>query len=240
MIRLFHPEALRAGERVLLAAGAARHAQVLRLQPGDDLLLFDGLGGEWSARVARMGRSDVEVDVQEHLAREAEAAREVTLALAMPTNERMDFVIEKCTELGVARVVPLISTRSVLRLDGPRAQRKQAHWQAIAVAACEQSGRNRVPRIEAVDRLASFAPSVAKASTRIVLSTGAPAAALATLLATQGDAPVTLLVGPEGGFTPEEERCLREAGWLAASLGPRVLRADTAALLAVGIAALEA
>ena len=144
--RLFVDPPLVAGNDFSLPPNAARHAQVLRLQPGATLTLFDGCGGEFAATVAHMGRSEVRVHVGAHDPVRRELARSVTLALGMPANERMDTLVEKATELGVAALVPLTCERSVLRLHGERAEKKLAHWRGVAIAACEQSGRAQVPR----------------------------------------------------------------------------------------------
>jgi len=146
-LHIDHPLMLSA--ELPLPASASRHVQVLRLQPGAPLTLFDGLGGEWAAEVLHIGRKTVTARVLAHHPVARELATHVTLAIGMPANERMDWLVEKATELGVAAIQPLVCERSVLRLAGERAERKAAHWQAIAVAACEQSGRNRVPRIAA-------------------------------------------------------------------------------------------
>lgn len=239
MPRVFVEQALCAGEGLELDAAASRHVQVLRLQAGDALTLFDGRGGQWSAQVARMGRSRVSVDVQAHDARECEAPRTIELAIVMPANERMDSVIEKATELGVGCVVPLQSERSVVRLSGERAIRRVAHWQAIARAACEQCGRNRVPRVADITPLALYQPP--QGHTRLLLSPEPTAPALTQWLAdAPAPQPLVLACGPEGGFSPDEIRALRASGWQPARLGPRILRADTAALAAVALAALEA
>ena len=147
MPRLHCTEPLSSGLELALPPGPARHVQVLRLQPGDALTLFDGRGGEYAAVVQHMGRSEVRVAVGAHHAIECEAQPAVHLAVGMPANERMDWLVEKATELGAASIQPLLTERTVLRLAGERAQKKQAHWQAIAVAACEQCGRNRVPEV---------------------------------------------------------------------------------------------
>ena len=158
MPRFFCPLPLVTGGSVSLPAGAARHVQVLRLQPGDTITLFNGeTGGEFEATVARMGRSDVEVVVGLHKLVDREAARTVHLAVGMPANERMDWLVEKATELGVASIQPLVTERTVLRLSAERAEKKQAHWQSIAIAASEQCGRNRVPLVHAVK---TFAPAL--------------------------------------------------------------------------------
>jgi len=158
--RVFIDAPLGAGAEFALPGGPARHVQVLRLQPGAPLRLFDGEGGEWDAVVTQMGRSEVRVRVGAHVAVDRELARHVTLAIGMPANERMDALIEKATELGVAAIVPLMSERSVLRLQGERAVRKLAHWRGVAIAACEQSGRTRLPRLHPVATLADWLQSL--------------------------------------------------------------------------------
>jgi len=220
--------ALATGLALALPAGAARHVQVLRLQPGDALTLFNGEGGEFEATVTQMGRSDVQVSVGAHRAIERETAQAVHLAVVMPANDRMDWLVEKAAELGAASVQPLVSARSVLRLQGERAQRRQAHWQGIAAAACEQCGRNRIPAVHAIAELSAWQPP---AVDRHVLSFAADARPLAGLLGS--DAPILLLSGPEGGLSPREEAAAREAGFRPVSLGGRVLRADTAPLAAL-------
>ena len=143
--RLFVGSPLRAHTTLALPEAAARHAQVLRLQPGGAVTLFDGRGGEWAARIEAMAKREVTTTVLERDAVERELPTAVTLALAMPSGERMDTVIEKATELGAVAIQPLTSERSVLRLSGDRAEKRRAHWQAIAVAACERCPRHRVP-----------------------------------------------------------------------------------------------
>lgn len=146
--RFFIPDTrLASAQQLELPPNASRHVQVLRLQPGAELTLFDGHGGQWQAQVLAIGRRSVSAQVLQHQARECELATPVALALGMPANERMDTLIEKATELGAAHVQPLVCERSVLRVAGERAERKAAHWQAIAASACEQSGRNRVPSV---------------------------------------------------------------------------------------------
>ena len=233
MPRLYCPEPLRAGATLALPPAAARHVQVLRLQPGAELTLFDGRGGEYAATVERMGRSDVDVQVGAHRAVEREVARAVHLAIGMPANERMDWLVEKATELGAASIQPLLAERSVLRLAGERAQKKQAHWQGIAVAACEQCGRNRVPLVHPVLPLPQWLQALPAEGARWLLSLrtdAAPASAAAS-----GVDPVTFLSGPEGGLSPAEETAAIDRGFFPLTLGDRVLRAETAPLAVLSL-----
>ena len=244
MPRLYVPTALSAGLALSLPTGAARHVQVLRLQPGAPLTLFNDAGGEWAATVTRMGRSEVDVLVGAHDATERELPVRVTLAVGMPANERMDWLVEKATELGVDAVQPLVCERSVLRLSGERAEKKRGHWQGVAAAASEQSGRTRVPRIEAVLSLGEWLralPEPAGASPRHVLSLG-DGVALRDALVTvsEGNAAPLFLSGPEGGLSPAEEAAALARGFRRLSLGARVLRADTAPLTVMAAVAVAA
>lgn len=238
MTARFHcASALAAHSELILPAGAARHVQVLRMQPGDALTLFDGKGGEYAASVERMGRSEVAVRVGAHDAVEREADRAVHLAVGMPANERMDWLVEKACELGVASIQPLMTAHGVLRLAGERADKKREHWQAIAIAACEQCGRNRVPLVHPVRAFAAWLDSAdAHAGRRFVLSL-APGARRIADASLNADAapgePMRVLSGPEGGLSAAEEQAAIARGFAPLTLGPRVLRAETAALAAL-------
>ena len=198
-------------------------------------MLFDGRGGEWSARVRSIGRKEVHVDVERHVDVARELAVDVTLAFGMPANERMDALVEKATELGAAVLQPLVTERSVLRLSGERAERRRVHWQAVAVAAAEQSGRTRVPDVRPVCTLATWLAEGPRSATRWRLSTGA-APAIATLPGRLRA--LDLLSGPEGGLSDAEAQRAASAGFLPVSLGPLTLRADTAPLAALACIAL--
>ena len=236
MARFHCPVPLTVGQTLVLPPATARHVQVLRLQPGQALTLFNGRGGEYPATVTRMGRSDVEVVVDTHHAVERESAGEVHLAVGMPANDRMDWLVEKATELGVTGIQPLMTAHSVLRLKADRAEKKQAHWQSIAVAACEQCGRNRVPVIHPVQELTDWLsqPLAPDSALRAVLSLAPGAQPLhrGGLLAGAGGA-VWFLSGPEGGLSDAEDALARQRGWVPVTLGHRVLRAETAALAAL-------
>ncbi|MBT2301323.1 16S rRNA (uracil(1498)-N(3))-methyltransferase [Variovorax paradoxus] len=233
--------ALAAHSALALPPGAARHVQVLRMQPGDALTLFDGNGGEYAATVERMGRSEVTVQVENHIAVEREAPRAVHLAIGVPANERMDWLVEKATELGVASIQPLMTARGVLRLAGERADKKRAHWEAIAIAACEQCGRNRLPLIHPVRALAGWidTPPIDEAE-RFVLSLAERSCDMreirerASVTALRG---ACVLSGPEGGLSAAEEQDAIARGFAPLTLGPRVLRAETAALAALALLA---
>ncbi|MBA3772730.1 MAG: 16S rRNA (uracil(1498)-N(3))-methyltransferase [Ramlibacter sp.] len=226
MPRFHCPTPLSAGHALELPTGPARHVQVLRLQPGAPITLFNGAGGEFEAVIEHMGRSDVRVRIVAHLPLEREAARAVHLAVSMPANERMDWLVEKAAELGAMSIQPLVAERSVLKLNGERAARKRAHWQGIAVAACEQCGRNRVPAIGEVMELARWLALPPAPGVRLMLSLSAQARGLGE---TAGNGtPAWILSGPEGGLATHEEQAALAQGFLPVSLGARVLRAETA------------
>ena len=241
-LRLFVSLPLCEGSDVSLPAGPARHAQVRRVQPGDTVLLFDGRGQDWPATVLAMGKAEVRVRIGAALPVRRELPWPVTLALAMPANERMDTLVEKATELGAGRIQPLHTERSVLRLQGERAARKREHWQAIAQGACEQCGRAVVPEVAPVASLGPWLESLPpqRADQRLLLSLtpGARGLAVLGLPANAGTALITLS-GPEGGLTVDEETAARQAGFQAANLGPRVLRAETAPLAVLAWLALQ-
>jgi len=256
MPRFYCPAPLAMGMLLELPAGAARHVQVLRLQPGDSITLFNGgpgwasaehgstpgpLGGEFDATITHMGRSDVGVRIGAHHALEREPLRALHLAVGMPANDRMDWLVEKAAELGVASIQPLMTERSVLRLSGERAQKKVAHWQSIAIAACEQCGGNRVPLVHDVQGLTPWLKSQAVTAhgTALLLSLRAEAQHLHQALNATPDpdraqsAGFVFLSGPEGGLSPAEEEAALAQGFAPVTLGPRVLRAETAALAAL-------
>ena len=243
-LRLFVPGPLQPLAQVALPEAAARHAMVRRVQPGDELLLFDGRGLDWPAQVLAVTRSGVSVCVGQPQVVDTELRVSVTVALVMPANERMDVLMEKATELGVAHIQPLHSVRSVLRLGSERAQRKRAHWQAIAQAACEQCGRAVVPQVAPVRDLQDWLQDLAQGRlqpapplARWLLSLQPLARrAAAHPWPSQG---LCTLSGPEGGFAPDEEAAAHAAGFEPVALGPRVLRAETAPLAVLAWLALS-
>ncbi len=241
MPRFYCPLPIQAQATFDLPAGAARHVQVLRLQPGAVLTLFTGEAGQgqWQAEVLEMGRSHVRVRVLAHEAIDCEHRRPVHLLAGITANERMDWLVEKATELGAASLTPLLAERSVLKLKGERGEKKREHWQAVAVAACEQCGRNQVPLLHPAVTLAQWLaaqprPSRPADESRVVLSL-APGSRPLLQAVPPGRGPVVLLSGPEGGLSPAEEEAALAAGFAPVTLGPRVLRAETAPLAALAL-----
>ena len=238
MPRFHCPLPLAAGAKFDLPAGAARHVQVLRLQPGDAITLFNGAAahGQWQAQIVEMGRSHVQVRLVAHEALECEHRRPVHLLAGITANERMDWLVEKATELGAASLTPLLAERSVLKLKGERGEKKRDHWQAVAVAACEQCGRNQVPVIHPAVTLAQWLAAHPQPphESRAVLSL-APGSRPLLQVVPAGAGPVVVLSGPEGGLSPQEEAAALAAGFAPITLGPRVLRAETAPLAALAL-----
>jgi 16S rRNA (uracil1498-N3)-methyltransferase len=228
---------LSAGERTLITGDAANHiARVLRLRPNDAVILFDGRGGEYEAKLAEIQGAKVYAEIGEHRARERESTLDITLLQGIARGDRMDIIVQKATELGVTRIVPVITERSVVKLAPHTAHRKHAHWLAIAIAACEQCGRNRLPEIAQPQPIsAATADESISGARRIMLVPGAEKtlASVAT-----GPAPVALLIGPEGGLTSVESDIALRANFTGCRIGPRILRTETASLAA--IAALQA
>lgn len=204
---------------------AGHHAsRVLRMREGDSVALFNGRGGEYAARVLRVSRDRVEVEVGAFTPTERESPLEVTLAQGISAGDRMDLTIQKAVELGVTSLQPLIAERSVVRLKGDRGDSRRNHWQRVAAAACEQCGRNRVPPVAAA--LAANAYHPPENALKLLLAPGA-GTGLRTLV-TSAQKPIVLAAGPEAGFSPREEAILIAAGFVPVHLGPRVLRTETA------------
>jgi 16S rRNA (uracil1498-N3)-methyltransferase len=230
--RFYTDSTPRAGGVSLLPEDTAHHAaHVLRLRPGDEVTLFNGRGGEYAGRICAIDRLRVSVDVLEHRPVERESPLAVTLVQGISSSEKMDFTVQKATELGVAALQPVIAARSVGRLAGERAQLKRAHWRRVAVAACEQCGRNRIPEVLPVLPLAEYCRAPAAGGARLLLSPQAQLGLRAA--AARLDGAAALASGPEAGFGADEEALLVAAGFVPVRLGPRVLRTETAALAAL-------
>ena len=231
LTRVHVPGPLTSGHRHTIEGDAANHiTRVLRLERGNPLTLFDGRGGEHAAHIEEFRKGAVIVAVGERAAADRESRLSLTLAQGVSRGERMDWVVQKATELGVTRIVPVLTERTVVKLDSKQSERKLAHWQGIAVAACEQSGRDRIPEIAAPLDLHDFLHGIDSRATRLLLSpTGAQR--VDDLKAPEGG--IVVLIGPEGGLAEPEQRAALNAGFVAVRLGPRVLRTETAAVAAL-------
>jgi len=230
--RVYVEAPLETGTRLRLEGSAASHVtRVLRLRVGAALTLFNGAGGEYEASIDKAHGGEVTVAVGAHHPIERESPLALTLVPGVSRGERMDLVVQKATELGVARLVPVITERSVVQLDAHQADRKLLHWRAIVVAACEQCGRNRLPELLGPLGLREFLRGEPARGTRVMLSPHA-ARGLDEL---PRDAAVTVLIGPEGGLSEAEQEAAVQAGFAALRLGPRVLRTETAALTALAL-----
>lgn len=233
--RFYCREALAPGAHVELPEPVARHAvRVLRLPPGAPMVLFDGRGGEYPARIERIERDRVVAELGAWQDVERESPLAITLVQALQVGEKMDFTIQKAVELGVRDIVPVESRRSVMRLAGERAAKRVAHWQGVAASACEQCGRNQVPLVAPLEKLESWLARPAHGALRLMLAPDAEQ----TLVEIAPAGEVQLLIGSEGGLDPQEVIAATQAGFRAVRLGPRVLRTETAGLAA--LAAMQA
>jgi 16S rRNA (uracil1498-N3)-methyltransferase len=239
LTRCFVEQPLHSGTTLILPPAPSAHiGRVLRLRAGMMLTLFDGRGGEYAAEIRSIDRERVSVQVGAHATLERETPIAVTLLQCLARGEPMDWIVQKSTELGVSAIVPVHSEHSVVRPDHASGERRRAHWQAVAIGACEQSGRNRVPSILPIDRFEQACTMWPAATCRLLLEPEASltlAAAVARASGTGAAPAFALLVGPEGGFSAAESALARGAGWSACRLGPRVLRTETAPLAALAV-----
>jgi 16S rRNA (uracil1498-N3)-methyltransferase len=231
LTRVYVEAALTAGSTVDLPPGTASHlAKVLRARAGDELILFNGDGREFTGAIETVRGSRVAASVGEGRPVDKESPLPITLVQCVPRGDRMDFIVQKATELGVARIVPVLSQRSVVRLDKAHAESKANHWRAVAISACEQCGRNRLPAIDAVQPLLSYlGESPPSTALRLVLE---PESAPHIPAAAAGPG-AQIAIGPEGGFASDELEAFRVAGFSRVGLGPRILRTETAAIAAL-------
>lgn len=230
--RVFSPIPLRPGQPVVLDGPSAHYlSRVLRMQPGRELIVFNGEGGEYTGVLTQVGKKTAEVTLGEFTPDDRESPLSLELAIGVSRGERMDWVIQKATELGVTRIQPLMTERTEVKLRGERADKKQTHWQQVIVSACEQCQRNRLPALAPARKLMDWLPQ-AQGELRFVLhhrdSRSLPADARPRA--------ITLLVGPEGGLSDEEIAAARTHAFSALTLGPRVLRTETAPVAAISLA----
>ncbi|HEX6612463.1 MAG TPA: 16S rRNA (uracil(1498)-N(3))-methyltransferase [Rhodanobacteraceae bacterium] len=235
-IRIHLDLGLHVGAEVVLPEQAAAHlARVLRLRAGDRLSMFNGDGNDYATELVAVGARETRARVLEVQANRRESPLRIVLAQALARGEKMDWIVQKATELGVAEIVPLVTARSEVKLDEDRARKRLEHWRAVAISACEQSGRARVPVIAAVQSLSGWLEKLDGSGTRLALL---PEGEIAARLLEAPAQVVALAVGPEGGFDEADVSALRNAGFRGLALGPRVLRTETAGLAAM--AALQA
>lgn len=234
--RVFVDQKLVAGKGIGLPEQAGLHlTRVLRLDTGAAITLFDGSGGEYQATLERDGKK-FWARVGDHDPVERESSLAITLLQGVARGERMDLIVQKATELGVARIIPVLAERTVVRVDADKSARKLEHWQAIAVAACEQCGRNRVPTVSAPMALGDAIAALPAESRRCLLAADAGESLVAAVNGAGRE--LALLIGPEGGLGDNEQRFAAANGFGAYRIGPRILRTETAGLAA--LAALQA
>lgn len=231
--RIFCEGPLAADATVPLSSAGAYHvARVLRMRPGAPLVVFDGSGNDFPAEIAAIDGDTVMVQLRSPTPGIGESPLRITLIQGISRGERMDWTLQKATELGVAAIAPVLTARSVVRLDEKQAAKKQAHWRAIAVGACEQCGRTRIPTVGTPMSLRDYFSNVRKDGMRLVLSPSAPGslAGISSL-----PSKVELLIGPEGGLDDDEISAAQKAGFMPVRLGPRVLRTETASVVALTV-----
>jgi 16S rRNA (uracil1498-N3)-methyltransferase len=242
--RFFHSESMHPGESVRLSNDTGHHAaQVLRLKPGDPVILFNGKGGEFPGHLAQAKKSGCLVQIDHFLDIERESPLSIELAQAVCVNEKMDWIIQKAVEQGVTCIQPLITSRSVVRLAGERAAKRQLHWQRVIIAACEQCGRNRIPQLRPLLSLSQWFEQKftekkeigGRLRHNLMLSPTAHLR-LAELPPPLSDEWLTLLVGPEGGLSQEEINAALTIGFESIRIGKRILRTESAALVAIAAA----
>jgi len=233
-IRIYVPSltpAANSGDVTLPEQAAAHLSRVLRLREGDALTVFDGTGGEYAATIAHVGKREVIIRLGSHTPIERESPLAITLIQGLARGEKMDYIIQKATELGVARIIPVATLRSVVQLDEDRGGRKLQHWRAVAAAACEQCGRNRLPDIDPPCNLEQLWQMQKLPALRLLLSPRADTGIASSLIPRPAD--VAVLIGPEGGLDVDEENRAAAAQFRKVTLGPRVLRTETAGLAAL-------
>ncbi len=236
LTRVFVDAPLAPGARVVLPESAGAHlVRVLRLREGEACVLFNGDGRDYDARLLAANKRGVEAEVFDARAIDNESPLRIVLLQGIARGEKMDLILQKATELGVAAFVPVFADRTEVRLDGERLDKRMAHWRSVVVSACEQSGRARIPQLAPARGLAEAAASLATDALKLTLDPQGEHR-FDTLATTQTD--IVIAIGPEGGWSEKDRLALRENGFAGLRLGPRVLRTETAGLAA--IAALQA
>ena len=229
--RIYTGQTLSKNTLLELEPGPSAHiARALRMQPGDNLTLFNGEGGEYAATVKTVGKKTVSVEAGAHRDNNTESPLAVHLGIALSRGDRMDWIVQKATELGVQSLSPLLTERIEVKLKGERADKKRLHWQQIAIAACEQCGRNSLPEIKPLQSLTQWLGTT-ESDRKYVLHHRA----LGETQHEESPSSIALLIGPEGGLSPAEITQSEQAGYQSLKLGPRIMRTETAPLAAIAI-----
>lgn len=231
--RVLHLGPLKVGAEVELSADNGHYLrQVVRAKPGQLLTLFNGEGGEYHATIQTLEKRSCHVAIEQFIERDVESPLHITLLQGISKGDKMDFTIQKAVELGINHIVPLLTERSVVKLDASRSQKKHNHWQGVANSATAQSGRNKIANVSPITKLSDYLQTIQPSDNcRLLLSPSANTG----FNAIAENRSLTLLIGPEGGLSDDEERAAAAAGFTAVRFGPRVLRTETAAIAALGL-----
>lgn len=230
--RFYQPTALQLGEEIELHPAASRHAvQVLRLSSNDEITLFNGQGGEYTAVITHIKKNQATVVIKAFDTREAESTLKLHLAQGIARGEKMDFILQKAVELGVNKITPLFTDHSNVKLNAERTEQKMEHWRGVIISACEQSGRNHIPELMQPIVLKNWLPTC-KETYKFILHPGSEQALLQQVSTVDS---VCIMVGAEGGFSELELRLATQHQFVALQLGPRILRTETAGLAAIAI-----
>ena len=230
MPRFYLTDALQPGQNISLPENVIRHLQVLRVREGEEITLFNGNGHSYPTRLLSLAKRQAVAEVLSEQTVDNESPLAISLIQAVSSGERMDFTLQKSVEMGVTEIFPVTSARSIVKLSGERAEKRQERWQEIVIAACEQCGRNRIPTVHPLLPLSQRLQQLPQSDVRLLMGLHHPTSLKAIQPAPQR---ITLMIGPEGGWSPEEEAAAFQTGFQSILLGKRVLRTETAALAAI-------
>ena len=230
MPRFYLADALQPGQNISLPENVIRHLQVLRVREGEEITLFNGNGHSYPTRLLSLAKRQAVAEVLSEQTVDNESPLAISLIQAVSSGERMDFTLQKSVEMGVTEIFPVTSARSIVKLSGERAEKRQERWQDIVIAACEQCGRNRIPTVHPLLPLSQRLQQLPQSDVRLLMGLHHPTSLKAIQPAPQR---ITLMIGPEGGWSPEEEAAAFQTGFQSILLGKRVLRTETAALAAI-------
>ena len=230
MPRFYLADALQPGQNISLPENVIRHLQVLRVREGEEITLFNGNGHNYPTRLLSLAKRQAVAEVLSEQTVDNESPLAISLIQAVSSGERMDFTLQKSVEMGVTEIFPVTSARSIVKLSGERAEKRQERWQEIVIAACEQCGRNRIPTVHPLLPLPQRLQQLPQSDVHLLMGLHHPTSLKAIQPAPKR---ITLMIGPEGGWSPEEEAAAFQTGFQSILLGKRVLRTETAALAAI-------